>query len=633
MSSSVKVIAGVLLAVAIALAVSPAKNGTPAPVYNPAPRPMLTTGLVQPGSGHITPTDAILLQESFDGTAFPPPGWTRIITDTSHTNGIYPAHWDTFGVTYPGTLTPHTAPRCAGMWWSWNTQQEWLITPSIALTGGTSYQLEWWTYGYRGSINGDHFYTKISTDGGSTWTALFDMSALTPPDTGWDYWTAPYQLDLTSYAGQTVKIAWHADDGTGGPGVWYAWGVDDITVSSSGGGPSGWLYHSSLPYGYMDHAAISANGYVYVPGGYSTSADSGKAVVRGDLSMHTWSTQTSLPMPLCNGGAGIIGDTLYVCGGYSYRPVSTVDTLFKYSFNGNNWTGAPGPFTSTTYNWSPTVVTCAGKLYYISGCNVPGATAPTTQCWAYTPGTGWASIANMNQGRVFAQAAVYHDTIWVMGGNANEVELTHTEFYAPATNTWTVNNSIFPQLPIPLWAAASGVSLGQFFVAAGATGGNFSPMSYFYTPSAHAWTDSVPVLTSVYRTAGCGNSRDEAMIVGGDQGGFTGIDTVQYIPSAAVSEGTPARAYNLRLAVSPNPARGPVAVRFNLPRPGYVSAGIFDLNGRLVRTLSDAALAPGFHELSWNHTDNRGRTVRSGTYLCRVMMNGASVSIRAVVVE
>jgi len=623
MSSSVKVVAGVLLAVAIALAVSPAKNGAQPPAYNPKPQPTLTTGLVQPGHGRVTPTDAILLQESLDDTVFPPAGWTRIITDTSHTNGIYPAHWDTFGVTYPGGLTPHTTPRCAGMWWSWNSQQEWLTTPAISLTGGTSYQLEWWTYGYRGSPQGDHYYTKISTDGGGTWTVLFDMSNLTtPPDTGWDYWTAPYQVDISSYAGQTVKIAWHADDGTGGPGVWWAWGIDDIVVSSSGGGPSGWQFHSRLPYGYMDHAVVSANDYVYVPGGYSASADTGMAVVRCDLSTHNWSTQTALPMPLCNGGAGILGDTLYVCGGYSYRPVNTVDTLFKYSFSGNDWTAGPGPFTGTTYNWSPIVVACAGKLYYISGCNVPGSTAPTNQCWAYTPGTGWASIANMNQPRVFAHGFAYHDTIWIAGGNAEEVELTHTEFYAPPTNTWTVNNSIFPQLPVPLWAAAAGVSLGKFFVAGGVSGGNFCSMSYFYTPSTHAWTDSVPVLTSVYRTAGCGNPHDEAMLVAGDQGGFTGIDTVQFIPATALSEAKPHAACDLRLVVSPNPARGPVAVQFNLPRPGCVSAGIFDLSGRLVRTLADGALVPGLHEFTWDRTDNRGRAVRSGTYLCRVTLNG-----------
>ena len=107
----------------------------------------------------------------------------------------------------------------------------------------------------------------------------------------------------------------------------------------------------------------------------------------------------------------------------------------------------------------------------------------------------------------------------------------------------------------------------------------------------------------------------------------------KFIPSTALSEGTTRATYNLRLAVSPNPAHGPVAVRFNLPRPGHVSAGIFDLSGRLVRTLSNGTLVPGFHEFLWNRTDNLGRTVQSGTYLCRVTMNGASVSVRAVVVN
>jgi hypothetical protein len=626
--------AGVLLAIAVALAVSPAKDPAHvAPPFSPQPRATFSTGVATPGGYVPHLADAILLTESFDGTTFPPPGWTRIVTDTSHTNGVYPAHWDTFGVTYPGILTPRTPPRCAGVWWSWNTQQEWLITPAISLTGGTSYQLEWWYYGYRGSAHGDHFYTKISTDNGSTWTPIYDLSALiTPPDTGWAYWVAPVQLDLTSYAGQRVKIAWHADEGTGGPGIWTAWGIDDIVVSSTGA-PAAWQYHSSLLEACMDLAVASAPGNIYVAGSYSTAPDSGKTIARCDLSTHNWDALTMLPMPICNGGAGIIGDTLYVCGGYSYRIPNTVDTLLKYSFTGNNWTGSPGPFTSTTYNWSPTVVTCAGKLYYISGCNVPGATSPTTQCWAYTPGTGWAAIASMNQGRVFAMAAVYHDTIWVMGGNANGGELTQTEFYAPATNTWAVNNSIFPQLPKPLWAAASGVAQGKFFVAAGVSSSAFVTMSYFYDPSAHAWTDSLPVLKSIYRTAGCGNSQDEAMIVGGDPGGFIGSDTVQFIASSALSEGTPHATYDLRLAVSPNPAHGQVAVRFNLPRPGNVSAGIFDLNGRLVRTLSSGTLVPGFHEFLWNRTDNLGRAVQSGTYLCRITMNGASTSVRAVVVN
>jgi hypothetical protein len=613
----------------------PARNPAEAPsLFGPAApvAPSFSTGVVQPGSHPRPPADDILLQESFDGTAFPPAGWTRIITDTSHT-GTNPAHWDTFGV--GSTMAPRTPPRCAGMWWSWNLQQEWLITPPISLTGGTSYQVEWWTYGYRGSPNGDHYYTKISTDDGSTWTVLLDLSWLTtPPDTGWNYWATPYQIDLTSYAGQRVKLAWHADDGTGGPGVWFCWGVDDITVTSAGGGhPTNWVFHSHMPEGYMDNAAVSVPGYVYVASGYNSNADSGRTVARCDVSTHTWDALTTLPMPVCNGGAGIIGDTLYVCGGYTYRVPTTVDTLLKYSFTGNNWNGSPGPFAGTTYNWSPTVLVNAGKLYYISGCNAPGATSPTTQCWAYTPGAGWAAIASMNQGRVFAMGFSYHDTVWIAGGNANSVELNHTEFYDPVGNTWTVNPAVFPTLPKPLWAAAAGIGLGKFYVAAGASSSAFSPMSYFYDPSTHTWSDSTPVFTLVYRGAGCGNSQGEPMALGGDQGTFTPLDTVQYVPSTAIGEARRAGAFDLRLSVSPNPAFRTARVQFNLPVAGRVDAGIYDLSGKLVRTLTGAMLAPGAHEFPWNRTDNHGRSVQNGTYICRVMMNGASVSVKAVVLN
>jgi hypothetical protein len=50
------------------------------------------------------------------------------------------------------------------------------------------------------------------------------------------------------------------------------------------------------------------------------------------------------------------------------------------------------------------------------------------------------------------------------------------------------------------------------------------------------------------------------------------------------------------LSVSPNPARGAFTVRYDVPRQAHVSVGVYDASGRLVRSLSDDAVAPGRYE-------------------------------------
>ncbi len=173
---------------------------------------------------NLNNTKTTLFSESFTSTTFPPTGWTRIQNNTG-TQGGNPCYWDRF------TTSPyyHTAPAGAGLWWSYNYQDEWLITPPITLTGspGGVYNLTWWTYGYAGSTYGDHYYTKVIV--GNDTSVIYDLSTQTG---GWNYYTTPITVSLNAYAGQTIKIAFHADDPLPptGPGLYYAWLVDDIEI-------------------------------------------------------------------------------------------------------------------------------------------------------------------------------------------------------------------------------------------------------------------------------------------------------------------------------------------------------------------------------------------------------------------
>jgi hypothetical protein len=72
---------------------------------------------------------------------------------------------------------------------------------------------------------------------------------------------------------------------------------------------------------------------------------------------------------------------------------------------------------------------------------------------------------------------------------------------------------------------------------------------------------------------------------------------------------------NMALAQNyPNPFNPETTIRFHLNERRKVLLLIFDLNGKVVRTLVDAELSAGEQELSWDGRDQRGKHLASGVY-------------------
>ena len=162
------------------------------------------------------------LEEDFE-TGSLSAGWTVEQTNTT-SSGPTPGYWtvnDYISTDFVPFGTYH-----AGLWWDYGHQDEWLITPEFACDADAA--LNFWSVCYEGSVNGDHYYVKVSTNGGSTWTELWDATDLSG---GWNYYNSPYNLSLDAYAGQDIKLAFQAVDGDG-QGLWYIFFVDNITVSS-----------------------------------------------------------------------------------------------------------------------------------------------------------------------------------------------------------------------------------------------------------------------------------------------------------------------------------------------------------------------------------------------------------------
>lgn len=68
----------------------------------------------------------------------------------------------------------------------------------------------------------------------------------------------------------------------------------------------------------------------------------------------------------------------------------------------------------------------------------------------------------------------------------------------------------------------------------------------------------------------------------------------------------------------PNPFNGTTLIQYQINHPGMVAVSIYNLQGRIVKTLVNAYQPPGRHTASWDATDETGKVVGSGIYYYRL---------------
>ena len=100
-----------------------------------------------------------------------------------------------------------------------------------------------------------------------------------------------------------------------------------------------------------------------------------------------------------------------------------------------------------------------------------------------------------------------------------------------------------------------------------------------------------------------------ASALGGDDHGFY-VDIHKH-------QGEPTTPLNFDLlAAYPNPFSHETTIRYQLPEPAKVQMDIFDMNGRLVKTLLSANKPEGYHQVIWNGRDAEGKQVSDGIFIC-----------------
>ncbi|OYD16774.1 hypothetical protein CH333_02675 [candidate division WOR-3 bacterium JGI_Cruoil_03_44_89] len=102
--------------------------------------------------------------------------------------------------------------------------------------------------------------------------------------------------------------------------------------------------------------------------------------------------------------------------------------------------------------------------------------------------------------------------------------------------------------------------------------------------------------------------------------GFTGIE------ERPISESTPLKFY-------PNPFQDRTTIRFVLQNDSRVRVSVYDVCGRLVKTIPNGIIEKGIHTIEWDGEDRYGRKVGKGIYFCRLEMEGRDETFKLVLIR
>jgi flagellar hook assembly protein FlgD len=97
------------------------------------------------------------------------------------------------------------------------------------------------------------------------------------------------------------------------------------------------------------------------------------------------------------------------------------------------------------------------------------------------------------------------------------------------------------------------------------------------------------------------------------------------VPAIRITKGNPVASVPLpvryTLRSTPNPFNPSTRVEFTIPDGAGlvpVALRVYDVSGRVLRTLVEGTRGPGWHHVEWDGRDASGSAVSAGIYLLRI---------------
>ena len=83
----------------------------------------------------------------------------------------------------------------------------------------------------------------------------------------------------------------------------------------------------------------------------------------------------------------------------------------------------------------------------------------------------------------------------------------------------------------------------------------------------------------------------------------------------------------------PNPSSDETTIRYEIPQKSYVSLKVYDISGRLVKTLVNEKKIANYHTVRWDGKNGNGREVGSGVYFYRLQAGDKTATKKLVLVR
>ena len=277
-----------------------------------------------------------------------------------------------------------------------------------------------------------------------------------------------------------------------------------------------WSIGKSMPTPRTEVTATLVGDNIYVIGGFDKSGKVLDTAEVYNIKNNSWNTVTSLPQPLHHTAATTFNGSIYVIGGYTNNNWLPSAKLFIYDTKHDTWIeGSSMP----TARGALTAVFIDGILYAIGGEGENGI-MDINEAYNSKAKT-WLSKSPMPTARHHAASAVVDGNVYVIGGRIEGTfpitNVNVTEMYDPKTDIWMTLD--------PMLSARSGISAASINNTIYVFGGEDVTKTYNnnekYDVKDKKWESKEPLPTARHGLSAVSGNDKIYIIGGGPQPGLS----------------------------------------------------------------------------------------------------------------
>lgn len=301
-----------------------------------------------------------------------------------------------------------------------------------------------------------------------------------------------------------------------------------------------WTSKTSLPETRAGAAVVEYGGKIYAFGGVGNSDQAANGIKQKttyvyDPSSDSWSKKSDMPTARAAATAAVVGDKIYVIGGYydnaSGAPVRT-PKVEVYSPDSDTWTTTT-PMKAGR-SWAASAVV-GDNIYVVGGATDINVFVSTVEAFNTTTGV-WSTKTNLPVVVNAPVGAVYNGKIYILGGlKTTTTPLVTSDIiyeYDPTSNIWAAKAT----LPTAPHGAAVATLNGKIYIIGGAYGSTAISTVQIYDPVKNNVSSFTNLTASRYQS-GAAVVNGQLYIVGGSTGATNG--TLKTVETITIEEPIP----------------------------------------------------------------------------------------------